>query len=345
MGSYPIYKSETSFFLMFIKNYRILFSSTLLIGTLISVSANRWFTAWLGLEINLISIIPLMLIKLNFKFTEASIKYFIVQAIASIIIIFSISINFLSQETYLIELNEFFLISSLSIKAGFAPLHFWLPQVIEALDWFQCIILFSWQKIAPLILICALSFKLLFIISALSALVGALGGFNQKYFKLILAYSSISHRGWIILRCCLQFNTWLTYFSIYCLLSFSIILFLWSEKTNKINDIFSSLRRNINKKIFILNIISLGGLPPLLGFSAKLNIILSTVRYNNIIIFIPLIIRSLISLYYYTRLAYSFLTNKSSQMFIFKNNINKPLTMFFTLRLFINILLPLIFII
>ena len=124
MGSYPIYKSKISFFLMFLKNYQLLFIFNLIAGTLIAVSANSWFTRWVGLELNLISMIPLILIKLNSKITEATIKYFLAQAIASILLIFRINIKFLNNESLNLEGLELVIIFSLSIKAGLAPVHF-----------------------------------------------------------------------------------------------------------------------------------------------------------------------------------------------------------------------------
>lgn len=344
MGSYPVYKSKISFFLMFFKNYQILFIFILIIGTSIAVSANSWFTRWVGLEINLISIIPLMLVELNAKITEASIKYFLSQAIASILLIFGVNLNFITQETLNLENLELLLIRALLIKAGLAPFHFWFPQVRIFLSWFQCILIFTWQKIAPLILITAINIKYALTASIISALVGSLGGLNQKNIKLILTYSSISHRAWIIISCILRFKAWLIYFLIYCFLSLSIILFFYSNQINFINNIFSRDDSFFNKTILTLNLLSLGGLPPLLGFSAKLRIIIISLKIRFLIIFIPLIISSLVSLFFYFRVIYSNFMFTNS---IFKINFyinNKAISLFFTTRLFFNISSPLILI-
>src|ERR1700678_2903927 len=97
-----------------------MFLNFLFIGTTVAVSANSWLTCWLGLEINLIRMIPLILNKLIFNLTEAAIKYFIVQTMASIIFIVRtvFSINFLSFN-YL-SIAELLIISALIIKAGIA---------------------------------------------------------------------------------------------------------------------------------------------------------------------------------------------------------------------------------
>lgn len=342
MGSYPVYKSKISFFLMFFKNYQIIFVLTLIIGTVIAVSTNSWFTRWLGLEINLMSIIPLILSELNTKITEASIKYFLSQAMASILLIFGVNLKFYTQEFLNLENLEIILTSALLIKAGLAPFHFWFPQVRIFLNWFQCILIFTWQKIAPLILICSINLKIALAARALSAIVGALGGLNQKNIKLILTYSSISHRAWIIIACLSNFKTWVVYFLIYCFLSFSIILFFYINQINFVNNIFSSDDSFFNKSILSLNLLSLGGLPPLLGFSAKLRIIIISLKIRFLIIFIPLILSSLVSLFFYFRLIYANFIFSNSLINLNFTNENKPIRFFFTTRLFLNNITPLI---
>lgn len=342
MGSYPVYKSKISFFLMFFKNYQILFIFILIIGTSITVSANSWFTSWLGLEINLISIIPLILSELNSKITEASIKYFLSQAMASILLIFGVNLKFLRQEFLNLENLEIILTSALLIKAGLAPFHFWFPQVRMSLNWFQCILIFTWQKIAPLILISSIRLKTALSARALSALVGSLGGLNQKNIKLILTYSSISHRAWIIISCISRFKAWFIYFLIYSFLSFSIIIFFYTNQINFINNIFSRDDSFLNKTILSINLLSLGGLPPLLGFAAKLRIIVVSLKIGFLVIFIPLILRSLISLFFYFRVIYSNFIFSNPNIKITFNLSSKNINLFFTIRLFFNIVSPII---
>lgn len=327
---------------MFIKNFHLTFLRFLIIGTLIAISANSWFTSWLGLEINLISIIPLILNKTSSRLSEASIKYFLAQAIASIILIFIFSLNFFRKERIELEIIEIFIMFSLALKAGLAPFHYWFPQVINSLIWPQCTILFTWQKIAPLILICSISTILAITLRIISTVVGALGGFNQIFIKIILTYSSISHRGWIIIACLFNFNSWAQYFFIYCLISISIIIFFYLNQAEKTSEIVTSQDSEINKNILFINILSLGGLPPLLGFSAKINIIIITLKFFSFIILIPLIVSSLISLFFYLRVVYSAMFFKNKKNIII-NQKNKTNSLLFTFRALGNILAPVIF--
>lgn len=318
-----------------------MFIIILMAGTFISVSANSWFTSWIGLEINLIRIIPLILIKINNQVTESAIKYFIVQAMASIILIFSVTINLTLTENLSLETQEIFILAALTIKTGLPPFHFWFPQVSFALNWWQCLTLFTWQKIAPMLLITSLGLKIIFTVIMLRALTGALGGFNQTFLKPLITYSSISHRGWILVSCSLKVRMWIFYFLTYSFISFAVILFFQINQRFKTNQIFISSDPPLNKNTLILNIFSLGGLPPLLGFTAKIIILTAIVNTKIFTTIIILVVRSVISLFFYTRLIYRNLMVKNKN-FMFLNlptkNTNK---LYPTLRVFFNIIFPL----
>jgi len=315
-------------------------------GTLLSISANSWFTSWLGLEINLLRVIPLILNKLEYNSTESCIKYFLPQAIASLILIFWTSVSLLTVNIYFIELNEYFIIASLLIKAGAAPLHFWFPQVIENCPWFQCLILFTWQKIAPTLLLRYFISNILIILSITSAIVGILGGLNQNKIKIILTYSSISHLGWIILATLFSIQTWLFYFLAYSVISLTIVWFVLSSGVRgKINEINFWAASTINKYIFVLSILSLGGIPPLLGFSAKLLILILLLKTKIIIAFIFLITRSLISLYFYCRLFYSSIIAAPAAAYALSPTNTPTIILWGAITITINILIPFVVII
>lgn len=328
---------------MFLKNYHLVFLTSLTVGTIIAISSNSWFTCWVGLEINLIRIIPLILIKLSKNLTEVAIKYFLTQAIASLILIFSISINFLFSENNILEIIEIFIACSLTLKRGIAPFHFWFPQISNLLNWTQCLILFTWQKIAPLLLIFSLRTKIIFFIRIISSLTGALGGLNQNLAKTLIAYSSITHRGWILLGCSLRISCWINYFLIYSFISFIILSYFFSNQIIFSNQIFNSSESRYNKNIMTINFLSLGGLPPLLGFFAKISILLISIKIKIWLILIPLILSSLISLFFYTRLIYSSFII-SSKIFFGQKKINKsPKNLLFTLRIIFNLTIPALF--
>nr|YP_010836002.1 NADH dehydrogenase subunit 2 [Taeniopteryx auberti]WGC89521.1 NADH dehydrogenase subunit 2 [Taeniopteryx auberti] len=291
---------------------KFLFFMTLISGTMISISANSWFGAWMGLEINLLSFIPLMTNTKNLLSTEASLKYFLTQALASATLLFSIiiaALMFNTPSSLLMESTfmNILISSSLLLKMGAAPFHFWFPGVMEGLNWMNGLMLMTWQKIAPLML---LSYNLSMstfasIIIAMSVLIGSLGGFNQTSLRKILAYSSINHLGWLIAAMGVGQNLWYLYFSVYSFLSMAIIYMMNTFKLFHMKQIFTlNYISPVTKFALFITLLSLGGLPPFLGFLPKWIIIQSMTQAGMIFLVSIMVIMTLITLFYYLRTSF-----------------------------------------
>lgn len=258
------------------------------------------------------SFIPLLKKKNNSYSTESSIKYFLIQALASTIFLFSILIIIILNNLIrdILDINIFMLIiinSSLLLKMGAAPFHFWFPEIIEGIDWINSLILLTWQKIAPIILLSytiKYSNYIIFII-IISTLVGRLGGLNQIRLRKIIAYSSINHLGWI-LRSFLYSNIiWIIYFSIYSFISITLIYILNSFKIFYLKQIYTFINKNLLIKFrLLINLLSLGGLPPFFGFLPKW-LIIQYLRKNYIFLLFFIIIITLITLFFYLRIVYT----------------------------------------
>nr|YP_009694023.1 NADH dehydrogenase subunit 2 [Amphinemura longispina]QEI04295.1 NADH dehydrogenase subunit 2 [Amphinemura longispina] len=292
---------------------KFLFILTLMGGTLISTSATSWFGAWMGLEINLLSFIPLMTNQKNLFSTEASLKYFLVQALASAslliaVILGSLMFNPALPNSLMSPLMNTLISGALLLKMGAAPFHFWFPGVMEGLSWTNGLLLLTWQKIAPLMLI-SYTFKMDAIFSLiiiLCVLIGSLGGFNQTSIRKILAYSSINHLGWLLAAMATGESLWTTYFLIYTFLSFAIIFMLNTFKLSHINQIFSLNKIHpVHKFSFFVTLLSLGGLPPFLGFMPKWVVIQNAVTLGNTFIITVMVTTTLITLFYYLRTTFS----------------------------------------
>jgi len=307
---------------MLIKISFYLFLLFLILGTILACSSSSWFLIWLGLEINLIRFIPLLINKLQPFSIEIRIKYFLIQAIASILIIFtSIRSEFIFYSNS-ITLNRFILTLAFSIKAGVAPLHFWFPQIIEFANWTQALLILTWQKIAPLILISFCWNTVVFFVILITSFTGILGGFNQICLKKILTYSSILHSAWLISISLLNISIWWVYFLRYSFIVTSIIISAHILNIQFINS-FNQLKINYTEKILIsLNFLSIAGLPPFLGFFIKIisiNLILEN-SYNFFII-TTLILSSLLAFFFYSRIIYSsFIINESNSKIMFNQN-------------------------
>lgn len=254
-------------------------------------------------------------------------KYFLTQALASAIFLFSIILYFLFLNLKLNLLNySFILISStIILKRGAAPFHFWFPSVIEGLRWNRRIILITWQKIAPLIILSYCLRNNLLVFSVFCAIIfGSLGGLNQTSLRKLIAFSSINHLGWILAGIINNENLWLTYFLFYVFLSVRIILMFNNFKLFNINQTFKIFNSNqfIKISMFII-LLSLGGLPPFLGFVPKWLIIELLVSNSIYFILNFILFLTLITLYFYLRLTYSaLLLNHTEINWNFKINYN-----------------------
>ena len=332
-------------FLILINPTKLIYTFSLIFGTILACSSSSWIIAWVGLEINLISFTPILINNLRSANIELTIKYFLVQAIASmIVIIIATTSNFNINSSIIIDQN-ILLIIRLAIKAGVAPFHFWFPQIIAYADWSQAVVVITWQKIAPIIL---LSFTLNFFTPFLiisSALVGILGGLNQTSLKKILTYSSIIHSAWIISIIYINSFLWWLYFIVYSLLTISVIIpnsILQLNDINRINSIKIQLKTKI---IIFINLLSLAGLPPFIGFSIKI-ISINAILYSNfrILILSILIFSSLVAFYFYSRLIYSsiLIFQNISKLMYSSNKITKLLTISLMLSFLGNIFLSIL---
>jgi len=290
---------------------KILLLITLVGGVLVSVSSNSWLGAWIGLEINLISFIPLMSNVKNMYNTEASLKYFIVQVLASATLLFLVVIKTLTEDLFTFEISSYtpiIICTPLLLKSGAAPLHWWFPGVIEGLRWENCALLITVQKAAPLILISYLIDINIFTlrIILISTIVGAIGGLNQTSIRKILTYSSINHTGWILIALITRESIWIIYYVIYSILALTVVSAIKLSGVSFINQtIITNKEITLIKFILFTSLLSLGGLPPFLGFLPKWIVIQAIITNNIAPLATVVVVTSLITLYYYLKISYS----------------------------------------
>nr|QBF00273.1 NADH dehydrogenase subunit 2 [Stegana triodonta]QBF00274.1 NADH dehydrogenase subunit 2 [Stegana triodonta] len=295
---------------MFNNSNKILFVFIMMAGTMITITSNSWMSAWMGLEINLLSFIPLMSDSNNLMSTEASLKYFLIQALASAVLLFSI-ILMMMKNNLNFEVNSFLIssmmLSSLLLKSGSAPFHFWFPNIMESLSWMNCLLMMTWQKIAPLMLISNTNIKMILYMSIiLSVIIGSLGGLNQSSLRKLMAFSSINHLGWMLVALMTNETIWLIYFLMYSFLSFCLIFMFNNFKIFYFNQMFSLyFNSKILKFCLFLNFLSLGGLPPFLGFFPKWIVIQQLSLDSQYFILMILLMSALITLFFYLRMCYS----------------------------------------
>nr|YP_009935683.1 NADH dehydrogenase subunit 2 [Macrosoma conifera]QNS38626.1 NADH dehydrogenase subunit 2 [Macrosoma conifera] len=319
---------------------KMFFLFILIFSTLISISSNSWLGCWIGLEINLLSFIPLISNSNNIFASETAIKYFLTQSIASINFLFSILLNLILMKNF--ENNFIFSIlinSSLLMKMGSAPFHFWFPNIIEGLSWMNSFILMSWQKITPMILLSYYFNKnFLFIIMILNVFIGALGGINQNSMRKLMVFSSINNLGWMLIALMISENLWLIYFITY---SFFIMIMCFSFSMMNIfylNQLFNFNMNFLIKMFIFINFFSLAGLPPFLGFFPKWMIINFLMINNHYIISFIFIMMSLIMLFFYIRIIYSSILFNYFKLKWFKIFIKNKMIIFINMISFISLM-------
>nr|BAV71563.1 NADH dehydrogenase subunit 2 [Enteromius camptacanthus] len=289
--------------------------SSLGLGTTMTFASSHWLLAWMGLEINTLAITPLMAQHHHPRAVEATTKYFLTQATAAAMILFASTtnawmtgewdINYLSNPMA----NTMFM-TALALKIGLAPMHFWMPEVLQGLDLTTGLILSTWQKLAPLALIIQTAQNinplLLTLLGITSTLVGGWGGLNQTQLRKILAYSSIAHMGWMIII--MQYAPQLTLIALgtYIIMTSTAFLTLKMMSSTKINMLSTAWSKNpILTATTALALLSLGGLPPLTGFMPKWLILQELTKQDMPIIATTMALAALISLYFYLRLCYA----------------------------------------
>nr|YP_010977224.1 NADH dehydrogenase subunit 2 [Siboglinum plumosum]WNZ34611.1 NADH dehydrogenase subunit 2 [Siboglinum plumosum] len=286
----------------------------LFFGTLIAVSSSHWLFLWIGMELSLFNLVPLMMATSSSLSLESTIKYFLVQLFSSIMLITSMMSSFMPSLPILSLLMMSLFMTSMLTKLSLAPCHFWFPPILSSLSWPMCFLLMTWQKLVPLFLFMFIfmspPLKIISLTIILSSTISGVSGLNQTQLRPLLAYSSINHMSWTMSMIFISPMMSFSYFFMYSLLLTPLLLmatFFNMKSNNQLFSLFSS-----NKLFFFtfsILILSLGGLPPLLGFFPKWLTIYYLANTNTLLIMCVLIFGSLINLYYYLMLIFPFINN------------------------------------
>nr|YP_009862136.1 NADH dehydrogenase subunit 2 [Columba hodgsonii]QKV10069.1 NADH dehydrogenase subunit 2 [Columba hodgsonii] len=287
---------------------------SLLLGTAITISSNHWVMAWTGLEINTLAIIPFISKPHHPRAIEATIKYFLVQATASALLLFSSMSNaWATGQWDITQLTHptscILLTIAISMKLGLVPFHFWFPEVLQGSSMTTALLLSTALKLPPITILFMTSHSLnptlLIIMAISSAALGGWMGLNQTQTRKILAFSSISHMGWMAAITIYNPNLTLLTFYLYILMTASVFLTLNTTKTLKLATMMTSWTKTpmLNAALMV-TLLSLAGLPPLTGFLPKWLIIQELTKQEMTLTATIMAMLSLLGLFFYLRLAY-----------------------------------------
>nr|ANE19925.1 NADH dehydrogenase subunit 2 [Canis lupus familiaris] len=293
----------------------IIIMATIMTGTMIVMLSSHWLLIWTGFEMNMLAIIPILMKKYNPRAMEASTKYFLTQATASMLLMMGVTINLLYSGQWVISkisnpIASIMMTTALTMKLGLPPFHFWVPEVTQGITLMSGMILLTWQKIAPMSILYQISpsinTNLLMLMALTSVLVGGWGGLNQTQLRKIMAYSSIAHMGWMTAIITYNPTMMVLNLTLYILMTLStFMLFMLNSSTTTLSLSHMWNKFPLITSMILILMLSLGGLPPLSGFIPKWMIIQELTKNNMIIIPTLMAITALLNLYFYLRLTYS----------------------------------------
>nr|YP_010235099.1 NADH dehydrogenase subunit 2 [Treron curvirostra]AHY87312.1 NADH dehydrogenase subunit 2 [Treron curvirostra]QTC30671.1 NADH dehydrogenase subunit 2 [Treron curvirostra] len=287
---------------------------SLLLGTTITISSNHWVMAWTGLEINTLAIIPFISKSHHPRAIEATIKYFLVQATASALLLFSSMSNAwatgqwdITQLTH--PISCLLLTIAIAMKLGLVPFHFWFPEVLQGSSMITALMLSTMLKFPPITLLYLTSHSLnpalLTTMAITSAALGGWMGLNQTQIRKILAFSSISHMGWMSIIIIYTPKLTLLTFYLYTLMTATVFLTLNTTKVLKMTTMMISWTKTpMLNATLMLALLSLAGLPPLTGFLPKWLIIQELTKQEMTMAATIMAMLSLLGLFFYLRLTY-----------------------------------------
>uniref|UniRef100_A0A0C4JQJ0 NADH-ubiquinone oxidoreductase chain 2 n=1 Tax=Orthotomus chaktomuk TaxID=1433145 RepID=A0A0C4JQJ0_9PASS len=293
---------------------KLIFIISLFLGTTITISSSHWVTAWAGLEINTLAVLPLISKSHHPRAIEAATKYFLTQATASALVLFSSMTNaWYTGQWDITQLTHptscLILTSALAMKLGLVPFHFWFPEVLQGSTLTTGLLLSTVMKLPPISLLYmtspSLNPTLMIYMAILSTAMGGWMGLNQTQIRKIMAFSSISHLGWM--TAIISYNPKLTLlnFYLYALMTMTVFLTLNAIKASKLSTLMTAWTKvPALNAMLLLTMLSLAGLPPLTGFLPKWLIIQELTKQGMVPTAMTISLLSLLGLFFYLRLAY-----------------------------------------
>ncbi len=311
------------------------------LGMMIMISAHNFILIYLGLELLSLSLYGMIAShRDSVKASEAAMKYFVLGALASGLLLYGISmfyglsgtldINQLavviknqgSQNPVILAFAMTFIVVGLSFKLGAVPFHMWLPDVYQGAPTSVTLFIGSAPKIAGFAMAIRLlvdgltdlhmDWSQMFVILAVASMaIGNIVAIAQTNFKRMLAYSTISHVGFILLGLLsgtdTGFSAAMFYTITYAITSsvaFAVLMLLNRQdfEAGEIADL-----RGLNDTnpwyaaLLAISLFSMAGVPPTVGFYAKLTVINSVIQIDMVWLAIAAVLFSVIGLFYYLR--------------------------------------------
>ncbi len=327
-----------------LRNEYFILAMMSILGMMVMVSGHSLLTLYLGLEIMSLSLYALIATARDrASAIEAALKYFVLGAIASGLLLYGMSMIYGisgsldisqissfasastlgSQQTLILNFGLVFLVIGIAFKLGAVPFHMWVPDVYQGSPTSVTMFLSTVPKIAAIALLIRLLIDglgelqhywadLFMILAVLSIAIGSLVALTQTNIKRMLAYSTISHIGFVLLGFVTGvvdgYGAAVFYVLAYILMSLAafgsiIVLNRKGFEADQISD-FQGLSKHSPwfALIMLVVMLSMAGVPPFIGFYSKLFILQQVVAEGYVILAITAVIFAVISAYYYLQI-------------------------------------------
>jgi NADH-quinone oxidoreductase subunit N len=310
------------------------------LGMMVMISAHHFLTLYLGLELMTLSIYAMVALQRDsVRATEAAMKYFVLGALASGLLLYGLSMLYgatgsleLTRVAHAIEHGQahtrlgvfglVFVVAGIAFKLGAVPFHMWIPDVYHGASTPATLFIGAAPKLAAFAFIMRLlanglqgmtaDWQMMLVILAVASIgLGNLVAIAQSNLKRMLAYSTISHMGFLVLGILAGtdngYSSALFYVVAYVLMtlaSFGMILLLSRAgfEAEEIDD-FKGLNRKSKWYAFMMLIVmfSLAGIPPAVGFFAKLAVLQAVLEAGYTWLVVYAVLMSVIGAFYYLR--------------------------------------------
>lgn len=308
------------------------------LGMLVMISAHHFLTLFLGIELLSLPLYAMSAMwRTSGTASEAAMKYFVMGALSSGMLLYGLSMLYgatgslhfnpitadvMVQHKLMLSVGLVFVMAGLAFKLGAAPFHLWAPDVYEGAPTSTVLFLSAAPKIAVFAIIYHLLIsifsslhlqwqQILIVVAILSMSLGNIVAIAQSNLKRMLAYSAIAHMGYMLLGTIAGtaqgYSASLFYITVYALMSMGAlgVLILLSKQGFEVEN-FEDLR-GLNTRnpglafIMLIMMFSMAGIPPTVGFFAKLGVLQALINQDIIWLAALALVFSIIGAYYYLR--------------------------------------------
>ncbi len=312
------------------------------VGMMVMVSAGDLMTLYLGLELQSLSLYILAAFRRDSaRSTEAGLKYFVLGALASGLLLYGASLVYGFAGTTRFEgiaatvqdgqlsigllMGLAFMLAGLAFKVSAVPFHMWTPDVYQGAPTAVTAFFATAPKVAAMALLARLMHdgfgaapgdwsQIIAFLAAASVFVGAIGALLQTDIKRLMAYSSISHMGFALIGLAAGtaagVQATLLYMAIYVVMSVGVFAFILSMRRDgrqvvRIDELHMlSKSQPLAALALLVLMFSLAGVPPLVGFWAKFSVLAAAVNAGMVWLAVAGVIASVIGAFYYLRIVY-----------------------------------------